>query len=286
MLHRGERPLEGFEPDLVDVLTGHTRSLGIRLCLETTVTGVERGDDAYVVHTESSDGQETYEADLVVHGAGRVPDLDDMDLAAAGVARAKDMRAEGADDNSEGSGGLKSRGVAVNDYLQSVSNPRVWAAGDAAATPGLPLTPVAAMESLVVASNLRAGMEPTCLDRSQWRSPSYDGIPTVAFTGPPLASVGLTEAEARGQGLSVAVTCDLDITGWYSYRRFRSEAAAFKVITDEDTGRIVGAHVLGEHAGEVINLFAMAIRNGIPAADVRHGIYAYPTHGSDVPHML
>lgn len=78
----------------------------------------------------------------------------------------------------------------------------------------------------------------------------------------------------------------MDITGWYSYRRLRSEAAAFKVITDEDTGRIVGAHVLGEYAGEVINLFAMAIRHGIPAAAVRQGVWAYPTHGSDVPHML
>lgn len=87
VLHRGPRPLENFEPGLVDVLTEHTRSLGIRLCLETTVTGVEREDveregERYIVHAESGGEKVRCEADLALHGAGRVPDLDDMDLGA------------------------------------------------------------------------------------------------------------------------------------------------------------------------------------------------------------
>jgi glutathione reductase (NADPH) len=60
----------------------------------------------------------------------------------------------------------------------------------------------------------------------------------------------------------------------------------FKVIVDSKAGRVVGAHLLGPHAEEVINLFALAIRSGVPAADLKHLLYAYPTSGSDVPYMI
>lgn len=256
ILHRGERPLGGFEPDLVDVLLDHTRNLDITVHLVAEVTGVALQDGGYVVRA-SQDGEALdVPADRVVHGAGRVPALDALELETGGVDATR-------------------RGVTVDGRLQSVSNPRVWAAGDAASTPGLPLTPVASMESMTAASNLRGGD----------RTPNYDGIPTVVFTIPPMASVGLTEAEAHERGLDVAARHKDDITGWYSYERLRSEAAAFKVIIENDTGRIVGAHLLGEHAEEVINLFALAIRHSLSATDLRHGIYAYPTHVSDVSYM-
>lgn len=265
VLHRGERLLEGFETDLVEVLTEHTRSsLGIDVRLGTPVTDVERRGEGVVVRAESEDGEEIRrEADLAVHGAGRVPALGAMDLEAGGV------------EHSEADG------VAVTEHLRSRSNPRVWAAGDAAATEGLPLTPVAAAESLTVASNLRAGSDP-----GRWRTPAYAGLPTVVFTGPPLASVGLTEAEAEKQGLDFATSGSEDITDWYSYKRLRSQAAGFKVLTGEETGEVLGAHVLGGSAGETINLFAQAMRHGIAASELRHGLYAYPTHASDLPHMV
>ena len=257
ILHRGECPLEGFEPDLVNVLLNHTRDLGITVHLKTEVTGIALHDSGYVVHAAQDGEVLEVPADRVVHGAGRVPALDGIDLETGGVAATR-------------------RGVTVDGRLQSVSNPRVWAAGDAADTPGLPLTPVASMESLTVASNLRGGE----------RTPNYDGIPTVVFTIPPMASVGLTEAEAHERGLDVTARHKDDITGWYSYERLRSEAAAFKVIVENDTDRIVGAHLLGEHVEEVINLFALAIRHDISANDLRHSVHAYPTHGSDVSYMV
>jgi glutathione reductase (NADPH) len=258
ILHRGPRPLEGFEPDLVDVLLERTRELGVTVRLNVEVTAVEKRDGTVTVRANRDGETLATEADLAVHGAGRVPALDTANLEAGEVDATK-------------------RGVVVNEYLQRTSNPRVYAAGDAAATNGLPLTPVGAMESLTVASNLRKGNE---------RTPNYDGIPTVVFTIPPLASVGWTEAEARSQGLDVSVKHTPDITGWYSYERLRAEAAGFKVLIDEDTDRLLGAHMLGEHAEEVINLFAMALRHGLTASALRHGIYAYPTHASDLPHML
>ena len=214
-------------------------------------------DSGYVVRAAQDGEVLDVPADRVVHGAGRVPALDGIDLETGGVAATR-------------------RGVTVDGRLQSVSNPRVWAAGDAADTPGLPLTPVASMESLTVASNLRGGE----------RTPNYDGIPTIVFTIPPMASVGLTGAEAHERELDVTAGHKDDITGWYSYERLRSEAAAFKVIVENDTDRVVGAHLLGEHVEEVINLFALAIRHDISARDLRHSVHAYPTHVSDVPHMV
>jgi len=167
--------------------------------------------------------------------------------------------------------------VRVNEFLQSVTNPRVYAAGDAAAAPGsLPLTPVAGYEGAIVASNLLKGNA---------RRPDYRGIPSVVFTVPPLAGVGLTEAQAQAQQLDVRVKSE-DTSTWYTNRRVAETCAMFKVIVDSKADRVVGAHLLGPHADEVINLFALAIRSGVPATDLKHLLYAYPTSGSDVPYMM
>ena len=71
---------------------------------------------------------------------------------------------------------------------------------------------------------------------------------------------------------------------WYTYRRVRAEVAGYKVLTADD--RVVGAHLLGPGAGDLINTFALAIRHGVPASALRETIWAYPTHASDVPYMV
>ncbi len=194
---------------------------------------------------------------MVVHGAGRVPEIDDLDLATAGV-------------------DCGMRGVLVNEFLQSVSNSTVYAAGDAADTSGYPLTPVAALEGRVVAHNLLNGNEVR---------PDYSGTPTVAFTLPPIAAVGLGEEEARSQGLKWRVNFQ-DTSGWYSSRRVGEEFSASKVLVQTDTGRILGAHLLGPSADELINIFALAIRRGLTADDLKDTIFAFPTHASDVGYMV
>ena len=201
--------------------------------------------------------KQSFEVDMVVHSAGRVPDIDDMTLEKAGVERDK-------------------RGVLVNEYLQSVSNPAIYAAGDAAASGGLPLTPVASMEGHVVASNLLKGNH---------RQPNHGGVPTVVFTLPPLSSVGLREEEARKQGLKFTVKNE-DTSGWYSSRRVGMKYSGFKTLVEEGSGRILGAHLLGPHAEEVINIFALAIRSGLKAEDLKTMIYAYPTSASDISYMV
>lgn len=167
--------------------------------------------------------------------------------------------------------------VEVNEFLQSTTNPRVYAAGDVVLPPdAMPLTPVAAHEGAVVASNLLHGNA---------KRPDYRGIPSVVFTLPPLASVGLTEKAARDKGLNVRTESG-DTTGWYSNRRVREPVGMFKTVVDADSDRVVGAHLLGAHVEEVINVFALAVRFGIAAKELRQMIYAYPTSGSDVPYML
>jgi glutathione reductase (NADPH) len=257
ILHRGERPLPRFDPDLVDLLVERTRKLGVGVELRTAVRGIERTADGLGVHVQTAPEDRLFQADLVVHGAGRVAEIDDMDLPAAGVE-------------------WDERGVKVNEYLQSVSNPAVYAAGDAAASGGPRLTPVAGYEGRIVAANLLNGNKTTA---------DYKGIPSVAFTVPPLAAVGLQEAAARQQGLHFRVHMERT-SAWYSSRRIAEEYSAFKVLIEEGTERILGAHLLGPHAEDTINLFALAIRSGLSAKDLKQTIFAYPTHASDVAYML
>ena len=257
VLHRGSRPLKQFDPDLVATLLQSTEELGIEVRLQTQVMAIERQAARLLVHAGAAGQEQTFEADLVVHAAGRVPEIDDLDLEVAGVAYEKD-------------------GVSVTDYLQSVSNPAVYAAGDAVASGGFPLTPVAGMQGGIVASNLLEGNH---------RTPNYAGIPSVVFTTPPLARVGLSEEAARAQGLRFA-THHEDTSGWYSSRRVALPHTGFKTLVEEPTGRILGAHLLGLHAEEVINLFGLAIRTGMRANDLKEMVYAYPTSASDIGSML
>jgi glutathione reductase (NADPH) len=255
----GGTPLRNFDQDLVQRLVQRTREIGVNVRLDTKARSVEKDRGAFRIQVETPDGHDTVEADLVVHGAGRVPHTENLDLAQANVVTSADG------------------GVLVNEFLQSVSNPRVYAAGDAAPVPGsLALTPVAGYESGIVASNLLDGNS---------RTPDYRGIPSVVFTVPPLAAVGLTEAEARRKQLDIQVKSE-DTSGWYSNRRVNEPGAMFKTVVAKESGRILGAHLLGPHADEIINLFALAMRNDLTVNDLKQQLYAYPTSGSDVPYMV
>lgn len=257
MLHRGGPPLQNFDPDLVGMLVDATRELGVEICLNTEVVALERQAGGLLVRARTPKQEQTFEADMAVHAAGRVPEIDDLELEVAGVERT-------------------AAGVVVNDYLQSVSNPAVYAAGDAVASGGLPLTPVAGMQGGIVASNLLEGNH---------RTPNYAGIPSVVFTTPPLARVGLSEQAAREQGLRFAVHSE-DTSDWYSSRRVALRHTGFKTLVEEGAGRILGAHLLGPHAEEVINLFGLAIRHGMGTNDLKDMVYAYPTSASDLGSML
>jgi len=256
ILHRGPRPLEGFDPDLVDMLVRRSRELGIKVEVGIDVSGVDAVGERLVVRGVQQGVEKNFETDLAVHGAGRVPELDALDLDAGGVKREK-------------------HGVTVNQFLQSVSNPAVYAGGDAAAN-GPALTPKADHDAAVLTTNLLEGNK---------RSPNYEGIASAVFTIPPLASVGLSEDAARKAGRRFKVNYQ-DMAGWFNTRRVGETAAGFKVLIDEESDHILGAHLLGPRAEEVINLFAVAIRQRIRARELKEVICAYPTYSSDVHYML
>ena len=257
VLQRGQRPLGLFDPDLVDQLVDRTRELGIDVHLGTEAIGIEKGSAQLIVRALASGETVTIQTDMVVHSAGRVPEINDLNLDAAGIEWDK-------------------RGVRVNEFLQSVSNPAVYAAGDAAASGGPPLAPVASYEGQIVAANLLKGNH---------QRANYLGIPSVVFTIPQLAAVGLSERGAREQNLKFRVKREITLT-WYSSRRVAETYSGYKVLVEEGTDLILGAHILGSEAGEVINLFALAIRSGMRATDLRHMLFAYPTSGSNMTRML
>ncbi|MEL7832858.1 NAD(P)/FAD-dependent oxidoreductase [Fodinibius sp. Rm-B-1B1-1] len=257
ILHQGERPLEGFDADLVNILLERTGELNIKVHLNTEVKSVTKDGNSYRVEASQKGNAQTYTGNLVIHGAGRVPDIDNMQLKEGNVERTKE-------------------GIKVNEYLQSISNPNVYAAGDAVDSNGLPLTPVAGFESHVVASNLLDGNH---------RKAEYPAQPTAVFTIPPLAMVGLTEQQARDAGNDIEVNFK-KTDEWYSYRRTNESTAAFKTIINKETGHILGAHILGSKAEEIINLFAMAMNQNLKATALKKMVYAYPSHASDIPYMV
>lgn len=256
IVHRGPRPLKQFDPDLVDQLLQASEAIGIPVHHEYEVNKIEKTDEKLNVHAESGEQTITLPADAVVHGGGRAPALD-VDLQKGNIKAGPN-------------------GVEVNDYLQSMTNPRVYAAGDAAATKGLPLTPVASMESHIAASNILKGNN---------KKAEYPPMASLVFTVPKLASVGMTEEEARQSGRNISIKYE-DVHDWFTYRRTNESHAAFKLLIDQDKDQIVGAHFLSEEADELVNHFTTAIQFGIPPKQFKQVIFAYPTAASDIAHML
>lgn len=256
ILQRGERMLAHFDPDLVEWLMEKFGTIGIDVRTRTQVESIEKTGSGFAVRANSKGTSTTVEADIVVHAAGRAPALDALDLGAADVS-------------------VRSGRVELNEYLQSVSNPAVYAAGDAAQM-GPPLTPVSSHDAKIAAANM--------LDGNKLK-PNYTGVPSVAFSVPPIAAVGLSEAEARKQGLRFRVK-SRKAADWYTARRVAETTYGFKVLVEEGTDRILGAHLVGPHVDEVINVFALAIRKGLTAEDLKTTMFAYPTGASDIGYMV
>jgi glutathione reductase (NADPH) len=256
ILQHAERMLTEFDADLVAWLMESFAALGIEIQTQTTVERIEKTASGYQVFSSADGKQSMLEADLVVHAAGRAPKFDSLNLAAAGIETEK--------------GRLK-----LNEYLQSVSNPSVYAAGDAARM-GPPLTPVSSHDAKVVAANLLKGNH---------QKPNYHGVPSVAFTIPPIATVGLSEASAHEKGLKFRMQSQKAST-WFTARQQAEPVYGFKVLVDEETDHILGAHLVGPHVDEVINIFALAMRYGLTTEDLKTTIFAYPTGASDIGSML
>ena len=258
ILHRGSRPLSRFDPTLVDLLVARSKGLGIDVLVSAAVQKIVKTNEGFVVHAVASEKALRVEAEMVVHGAGRVPEIDDLDLDAAGVEWSLE-------------------GVKVNEYLQSVSNPAVYAAGDAAASGAPRLTPVAAHHGHIVAANL--------LDERNRQTPDHSVVPSVVFTIPPLATVGLPESVARERGFAFETKYG-ETSSWFSSKRVGETHSGYKTLIEKSSRCILGAHVLGPNADEVINVFAIAMRTHMTTSAIKKTMFSYPTAGSDVAYMV
>ena len=253
IMHRSSRPLKEFDKDIVETLLNASKAAHINVLLDTAPAHISKEDGGYLLHTSSA---ETYQTDLIIEATGRAPNLTVL---------------EGGKGNVEQS----PQGVVVNQYLQSTTNPRVYAIGDCAATPYM-LAPTADKEGQVVVDNIVQG---------NTRTTDYSCIPTVLFTIPSIGSVGLTEEQAQERGGDFRVNHG-ETKRWPSSKRIGEEHAAYKIIIDNTTDLILGAHLARHNAAEVINVFALAMKFNIKASDLADFMWAYPTLTSDLKYMV
>lgn len=257
IVHRSEKPLKNFEQDIVNHLVRATKDLGINLVLETEVCGIKKINEGYKIKGNYNGEDRFFESDMVFNSAGRVPDISGLNLDRAGIESNR-------------------QGIVVNKYMQSTSNSRVYAAGDVASTDGLPLTPVSTLEGYIAADNI---IEP------ESKEIEYPPMPSVVFTLPTMASVGLTVTRAEKEGYNYKVNYQ-DASGWFNANRQQVPEYAFKVIINKDTETILGAHLIGPNAEEIINLFTLYIKTGIKVNEIKKMIFTYPTLASDIKYML
>lgn len=250
------RPLGPFDAEMVDQLMTASRAEGIAIRTEVELAGVEKENGGYVVRTKRG---EALLADLVVHGAGRVPTIEGLQLEAGHVV-------------------YNRRGIQVDDGMRT-SNPRVFAAGDCAAT--IQLARVADYEAYVAAKNILAEIEGGSGARVDHRA-----VPSILFTYPQYAMVGATEEALTADGIRYYKNSDRNLT-WPTYRRIGMPHAAYKILVDDDS-RVLGAHIISDNAAGLINIFKEAMLDKRSVEDLywRHVMTPYPSRESDIIYML
>jgi glutathione reductase (NADPH) len=242
-LYRGSMILRGFDDDVRSVLADEMRKRGIDLRLGTDVTRIERaGAGVRVTLTDGS----TLEADVILYATGRLPLTADLGLEAAGVQ-------------------LDQVGAVVVDEYSRSTVPSVWAVGDA--TNRLNLTPVAIHEAMAFAHTAFGG-KPT--------TPDHEDVASCVFSQPSIGCVGLTETAARARYGKVDVyrsrfrPLKHTITG-------RDETTLMKLIVDCASDRVVGCHMIGADAGEIIQGFAVALKCRATKAQFDGTVGIHPT---------
>ncbi len=257
VVESASRALLNFDKDLAGLLEEKSKEIGIRFLYDTKVDAVQKSGENLTVRCTQAGKEIFLPADMAVHGAGRVANIKELDLESG------DIEAEAG-------------GILVNRYMQSVNNRIVYAAGDAADTPAPKLTPVAGMESFAAGRNMLQG---------NTVKPDYSAVPTVLYTMPRLASVGLSLRQAQEAGYEAAEH-QTDMSGWYTYRRTHAKYAMAKIIVEKHTKKILGAHLAGVEAEGLVNYFAMAIAHALGTDQMKKQAFAYPSAASDIQYMF
>jgi glutathione reductase (NADPH) len=251
LVYRGHNILRGFDDDVRTHLRGEMERRGIRIMTERTVTAIAPHDDGFRV---SLSGGETCEVDRVMFATGRVPNTAGLGLEHIGVG----LAANG--------------GIAVDEFSRS-SVPHIYAVGDV--TNRVNLTPVAIREGHAFADTV-FGNKPTRVDHSE--------IPTAVFSEPEIGTVGLTEAAARAQLAAV----DIYMATFRPMRvtlSGRGTRMLMKLVVDGSNDRVVGCHIVGHDAGEMIQLVGIAVKLKATKADFDATVAVHPTAAEELVTM-
>ena len=248
--------LGNIDQDAVAAIRAESERIGITIKTDVKVDRIEPADGRLRVVFQHDGAEHSVAADRVVNGAGRIANVAGLDLDAGGVKHDR-IRIE------------------VDEHLRSISNPAVWVCGDALVGPPQ-LSPLATYEGRIVGRNIVEGTT---------HKPDYSVVPSGIYTVPAMSSVGLTEAQAAAQGLDVTVAVN-DMTGWFSGKTYAESVAWVKTLVERGSGRIVGAHMVGHQGEDLIHLFAMAMKHGITADQIKDQLFAFPTFSADVKSMI
>ena len=239
------RLLPNMDKELGQALERSFKRAGLQIVLNAKITSVEAGDP---VQVSLADGQ-SYRGTKLLVSVGRKANVEGLGLETAGVQ-------------------FTERGIQVDDFLET-SRPGVYAIGDV--TGKMALAHVATSQARIVVENI------LCLRHGRERKRmNYDAVPACVFTYPEIATVGPTEEEAAQRGLAVRV-------GRFPFAAIgkalaMGETEGFvKLIADAESGRLLGGHIFGGHASELIGQVTLAVRLGATASQVTETIFAHPT---------
>ena len=258
MIDTEARALNNFDEDMVAYLQQASEEIGIKFIFDTEVVEIEKLRKNYRLTGNRKGKKINLKAGLIVNTAGRVPSIDDLDLEKGNV---------------EYSG----KGITVNKHLQSPSNKSVYACGDVSASEGLPLTPLSSQEARIVAANI--------LNKNREKTVDFPPQPSVVFTLPNLASVGLNEKQAREKGYDFRVESK-NVPKWFNAKRINEDYYAYKTLVDKKTGLVLGAHMLSADASEMINMFVMAMCGKLTCETLKGMIFTYPSWAGDIKSMV
>lgn len=251
LLYRGEQILRGFDDDLRNGLAEEMTKKGIDVRTHANVTGIDKAGSGYRVSIDKADDLET---NLVMYATGRTPNTQGLGLESAGV-------------TLDGSGA-----VAVDAYsMTNVDN--IYAVGDV--TDRLALTPVAIREGAAFAETVFNG-NPTAADHTD--------VPTAVFSQPELGTVGLTEAQANAEFTDVRVYRSTFRPMKHTLSG-RDEMMMMKLVVDGETDRVLGCHIMGPDAGEMIQIVGIAIKMKATKAQFDATVAVHPTAAEELVTM-
>jgi len=256
ILEAAPRPLGPFDSEMVSLLVAASEAEGIAVHTGVQISAIEQDAGEIRVRTESG---ASFTADIVVNGAGRQADIDDLGLDRAGVEHSR-------------------KGIIVNTRMQTTQT-NIYAIGDCAAT--IQLARVADYEAMVAASTILSE-----IDNGIELEIDYSAIPAILFTYPQYAMVGYTEDALKLETRPYIKSFGQNLT-WPTYRRIGMPSAAFKILAGTN-GEFLGAHILSDNASGIVNTIRLAILNRIPVETLyQQSIMSpYPSRESDMPYML